>query len=364
MKRIIIFSCLIFSVLALWSQEPTGYYNAANGKKGHSLRAALCQIISHNFYSVGYSGLWNAFPQTDAKDNGKVWDIYSDNPNGTPYYEFDFEDDKCGSYSKEGDCYNREHSIPASWFGSQNPMYSDLFHIYPTDGWVNNKRGNLPYGEVNSASWTSRNGSKLGSCVTTGYSDNVFEPIDEYKGDLARSYFYMCTRYMDKNFGQVSGSSFNGSNLQPWALAMFIRWHEEDPVSPKEIARNNAIYSIQHNRNPFIDFPELVGKIFGADSLNAFVYGTSIQDLSNMDCSVFPNPAHNEIHIQLASSFLKDYCIYDTYGKIILKQDADESLNTNSFTCPVQDFPSGLYFIKITDNQQNISIKKIVIQHQ
>lgn len=364
MKRNFLILYILFSVLILWGQEPAGYYNAANGKKGRALRVALSQIISQNFHSVGYSGLWNAFPQTDAKANGKVWDIYSDLPGGTPPYEFTFGDDKCGSYSKEGDCYNREHSIPASWFDDQNPMYSDLFHIYPTDGFVNNKRGNLPFGEVNSPSWTSKNGSKLGPCATAGCSGNAFEPIDEYKGDLARSYFYMCTRYMDKNFGQVGGSMFNGGNLDPWALNMLIRWHQNDPVSQKEIDRNNNIYSIQHNRNPFIDHPDLVGKIFGADSINAFVYGSAIQEFINNDCAVYPNPANTEIHIQLNYFSAKEYCIYDSYGKIALRQNYDDFSNENSITCHVQDLPSGVYILKLVDNQQNIIIKKIIIQHQ
>jgi endonuclease I len=74
-------------------------------------------------------------------------------------------------------------------------MNSDLFQIYPTDGYVNQKRGNYPYGETNNASWISTNGSKLGACSVSGYNGTIFEPINEYKGDIARTYFYMATRY-------------------------------------------------------------------------------------------------------------------------------------------------------------------------
>ena len=127
--------------------------------------------------------------------------MYSDIPNGTPPYTFTFGSDKCGSYAKEGDCYNREHSFPASWFSDAYPMYADLFHLYPTDGYVNSMHSNYPFGDVATPSWTSANGCLLGASSDAGYSGTVFEPIDEYKGDIARSYLYMITCYKDKVSG-------------------------------------------------------------------------------------------------------------------------------------------------------------------
>ena len=234
--------------------QPAGYYNSAYGLTGLQLKSTLHHIINdHN--AVSYSYLWTAFQTTDVRPNSKVWDIYSNT-------QYVFVDDQCGSYDSEGDCYNREHSWPQSWFNEAAPMKSDLFHIYPTDGYVNGVRSNYPFGEVGTATYVSSNGSKLGNCVTPGYSSKVFEPIDEYKGDLARSMFYMSVRYYTEDDGWASSGMTNKSEIKDWAMTMLLRWHESDPVSQKEIDRNNAIYAIQGNRNPFIDNPDFAPMIW------------------------------------------------------------------------------------------------------
>ena len=247
------------------------YYKNAKNKKGYALRVAMHNII-RNYTSVSYNGLWNAFQTTDKRpDNNKVWDIYSDRPGSTAAYYFTFGSDQCGSYSGEGDCYNREHTVPKSWFGgSTAPMYTDLFHLYPTDGFVNSKRSNLPIGKVTNATWTSTNGSKVGTSNISGYSGQVFEPIDSFKGDFARIYFYMAVCYMDENLGVETQSNFSGGNLKPWAKQLLLQWAALDPVSQKEIDRNNAVYQLQNNRNPFVDYPELVEMIFGNDTNTVF----------------------------------------------------------------------------------------------
>jgi hypothetical protein len=153
-------------------------------------------------------------------------------------------------------------------------MYSDLFHLYPTDGYVNGMRSNYPFGEVGTASYTSSNGSKLGNCTYPGYSGTVFEPIDEYKGDFARTYFYMATRYENVIAGWYSNSTEANDVLQnnsfpvyeTWFLNMLGEWCVADPVSQKEIDRNNAVYAIQNNRNPFIDHPEYIYSIWGVSA--------------------------------------------------------------------------------------------------
>ncbi len=145
-------------------------------------------------------------------------------------------------------------------------MNSDIFHLIPTDGKVNNIRSNYPYGKVDNPSTTTLNGSKLGSCSWPGYSGTVFEPVDEYKGDIARIYFYMATRYEDVISGWYNNSPQADAALQNnsfpvfenWFLEMLGEWHVNDPVSQKEIDRNNAVYAIQQNRNPFVDHPEWV----------------------------------------------------------------------------------------------------------
>ena len=250
------FSTLVLLVLAnfgLWAQIPNGYYNNANGKTGDELKIALHNIIKGH-HVVGYPGLLNAFAYTDCKPNGKIWDIYSN-------YEYSL-DGNCGEYEHEGDCWNREHTWPQSWFNESTTPRSDLFHVYPTDGYVNGQRSNYPYGEVNRPTYTSGNGSKLGPCVTSGYSSKVFEPIDEYKGDIARGYFYMSVRYYSEDSDWGMSGMTNKSEILPWAMTMLLRWSDEDPVSDKEIARNNAVYGYQNNRNPFIDHPEYARMIW------------------------------------------------------------------------------------------------------
>lgn len=257
---------LLVSLIGV-AQIPNGYYNQANDKTGDALKVALHDIIKGHT-TVSYSNLWDAFWSTDNKGDGVVWDMYSDVPGGTPPYTYQLGEGQCGEYNSEGDCYNREHSWPKSWFGSQTTPECDLHHIFPTDGFVNAQRSNFPFGEVQSASWTSRNGSKLGTCKSSlGYSGTVFEPIDAYKGDFARALMYMSVRYYGEDNNWGSSGMTNKSELLPWAIAMLMEWNEQDPVSQKEIDRNNAIYTdYQHNRNPFVDHPEYARMIWDSDA--------------------------------------------------------------------------------------------------
>ena len=255
------------------------YYQAADGKKGAELKTALCGII-YNRTERTYKQLWTDFQTTDKKENGKVWDMYSN------LREMTFVTDQAGNYKKEGDVYNREHSWPNSWFGGEvQPMYTDLHHLYPTDGFVNNKRSNYAFGETNGESYKSANDfSKLGACTYPGYTGTVFEPNDDYKGDFARTYFYMVTCYEEKlpdwftNYGTKEGVSqtIDGSKypgLRDWQLEMLMKWSKNDPVSAdKETPRNNAVYDIQGNRNPFIDYPGLEEYIWGSLKDVAFSY--------------------------------------------------------------------------------------------
>lgn len=268
---LVLFS-IFLPVISIWSQIPAGYYATAAGKSGQTLQIALYNIIKgHNV--INYTpGVWNAFYTTDLKANGSIWDMYSDIPGGTPPYVYWPGPDQCGSGGggTEGDCYSREHSFPKSWFDDLAPMNTDLFHIVPTDQYVNNMHSNYPYAVVGSASFISLNGSKKGTCSTPGYSGTVFEPVDAYKGDFARTYFYMATRYQnvistwqdnDPNADAVlDGTSYPA--FEPWYLSLLIAWHTQDPVSAKEIARNDSIYKLQLNRNPFIDHPEYVSAVW------------------------------------------------------------------------------------------------------
>ena len=169
----------------LWAQIPDGYYDSAEGKTGQELRMALHNIIK-NHKSRGYSSLDDYYGYTDLDENNKIIDIYSNQ-----HYTLN---QTGGSGSSEGNGWNKEHTWPQSWFGSGTPK-SDIFHVYPTDAKVNNMRSNYPYAEVKNVTFTSSNGCKLGTSKTEGYSGKAFEPTDQYKGDIARTYFYMTTRY-------------------------------------------------------------------------------------------------------------------------------------------------------------------------
>lgn len=266
--HLLLVSGIVFGGILL-AAPPDGYYSSATGS-GAALKTRLHTII-RGHTAKGYDYLWTAYLTTDKRSDGKVWDMYSDVPGGTPAYSYTFGSHQCGNYGGEGDCYNREHSFPKSWFNDASPMVTDLFHVVPTDGYVNGRRSSYPFGEVQNPTWTSTNGSKVGSCSTPGYSGTVFEPIDAYKGDFARSYFYMATRYENLIAGWYNNSDNADAALQnnnfpvyeTWFLEMLGRWHVQDPVSAKEIARNDAIYEIQGNRNPFIDHPEYVYSIWG-----------------------------------------------------------------------------------------------------
>ena len=283
MKRISLFILAAVVTICANAAAPNSsgtYYSAANGKKGAQLKTALCNII-YNRSEQTYKYLWTAFHATDVRSDGKIWDMYSDNTNYVPGGSA-----QGANYSGEGDSYNREHSFPASWFGNNLPMYTDLHHIYPTDGFVNNKRGNYPFGTTNGNSYKSHNSfSKLGSCTYSGYTGEVFEPANEYKGDFARTYFYMVTCYEEKlhdwytNYSEsrstIDGSTYPG--FQTWQLNMLLAWAAADPVSDKETARNNAVYGIQHNRNPFIDYPGLEQYIWGSKVNDTFSYNNYVQ---------------------------------------------------------------------------------------
>lgn len=241
---------------------PSNYYKSCEGKTGEALLQSLCSVISGHT-TVSYNGLWNMFKKTDINANKKIWDMYSN-------VEFTPVTDQCGNYSNVGDCYNREHSFPKSWFNNATPMYTEAFHLYPTDGKVNGQRSNYPFGECENGERLSYQqyvgAGKLGTCTFSGYSGIVFEPDDVYKGDFARSYLYMAARYYNEidtwDSPMLAGNSYPA--FSSWAVNLLLKWTRQDPVSEKETNRNDLIYTdYQHNRNPFIDYPELAEFIWG-----------------------------------------------------------------------------------------------------
>ena len=341
MKHIIFTFTFIVIALRLFSQIPAGYYDSAEGLEGDALRQSLHNIIDgHNV--ISYNGLWNVYEDSDLRPDGKIWDMYST-------CDFTFDSDQCGNYSSICDCYNREHTVPKSWFNDASPMVSDAHHIVPTDGKVNGYRSNYPYGECSSG--TTWGTGKLGSCTYPGYSGTVFEPADEYKGDFARIYFYSATRYMDV-ISNWSGASFSANDFSDWTRKMLLEWHHSDPVSQKEIDRNNAIHDYQYNRNPFIDNPTWADAIWDPD------YLTSYAELTNAFVQVYPNPAKEYIEITQSSTENKETSVFisDISGRILISTTMQQ--NT---TISLQGIPQGVYFVLIKSSAGKRIIKKIAV---
>jgi endonuclease I/chitodextrinase len=271
-KLLLLFYFITITIYGQVNNIPATYYNTATGA-GYTLKTQLYNIIKGHTDN-GYGGLYTTYATSDIdrffEKDGTVLDMYSENPAGVDPYNYTPGVKQCGSYSVEGDCYNREHIIPQSLFNSSSPMVSDAHFITPTDGKVNGYRSNYPHGMVGSTTYTSRNGSKLGLGSNTGYaagySGTVFEPIDEFKGDIARMYFYFATRYENvitswgKPFPMFDGTA--NKVFTDTFLSILMTWHAQDPVSATEIERNKAIYARQLNRNPFIDHPEYVAQIW------------------------------------------------------------------------------------------------------
>ena len=351
-KLLALFIGLSLSVLV--SAQPANYYNSANGLTGNQLKVALHNIIKGHS-SISYSQLWNAFWSTDNKGNGVVWDMYSDRPNGNPPYTYYLGQDQCGNYNSEGDCYNREHSWPQSWFNEQTVPRSDLHHIFPTDGFVNGKRANYPFGEVRSATWTSQNGSKLGTCKTPGYSGTVFEPIDEYKGDFARALMYMSVRYYSEDGSWSSSDMTNKSEIKKWAIDMLLRWNEQDPVSEKEKERNEVIYNdYQHNRNPFVDHPEYARMIWDPT-------WSAVEETSEA-VFLFPNPieAGQVLHVSGNSNSFDAVSICDLSGRTLLKAIGN-AVGDFAVTLP-NDLAKGCYIVKLMRNGSVVKYEKLLVK--
>lgn len=256
------------------------YWASVDGKSGATLWTAVSSATAKGYSSIGYNGLYNAYKKTDVypADSvgkaGKIWDMYGECAFATT--------NTCGNYSSPCDCYNREHSIPQSWWGGgTGGIGNDIFHVLPTDGKINGVRSNYEYGEVNggtnwlgnkygsAGSWsTDRKTIASAAAESVNGTGNVFEPKPQYKGDWARGILGTIVKWQSdvtqsNNFfsGTYTASGYYG--LTKKAVVLLMKWHREDPVSQKEIDRNNGIQETQGNRNPFIDYPYLAEYIWG-----------------------------------------------------------------------------------------------------
>lgn len=314
MKYFYLFFFFITSIS--FAQIPSNYYDSANGLSGFALKTQLKSITSNGHTARTYDQLYDGagisgssgYVDTHSdvsvssgniyENDGTVLDFYSENPTDTDPYNFTHNVDEGGNQNSEGDCYNREHLVPQSSFGSSYPMQSDIHHVIPTDCRVNNYRGSYPFGNVGSVNLTSLNGSKRGTSGMAGYSGIVFEPIDEFKGDIARALLYFATRYESTVDGYTSFDMFNGTEDQvffPWAIDVLLDWHNNvDPVDQRERDRNNAAFDFQGNANPFVDHPEYADMIWNPTP--------DTEAPSNPTNLVASNPTDNSITLSWTAS--------------------------------------------------------------
>ena len=245
--------------------DVNSYYSSVSGS-GRSLFNSLHTRLNKGFTTLGYDGLLDVYPYTDVNEDGTIHDYYSK----TTHYHMG---DANKNYSAEGDSFNREHSIPKSWWGgSKANQGCDVYIVVPTDGYVNNRRSNFPFGLTNGETYKSHGDyCKLGPSLISSYnSTDVFEPGDDKKGDFARIHFYALTKWDNAwNWTQGNGgSTFSGSlntnmGLTDYALNLFLQWHSQDPVDDYERNKNDVAVQYQHNRNPYVDHPEWVNSIWG-----------------------------------------------------------------------------------------------------
>lgn len=347
MQKVKIVSFLIFLFsFTLFAQIPSGYYNYAERKRDANLKTALHTII-RNHTQLEYYASSTYFRSTDWHPNGYFWDMYSNNKR-----------------SSWGGGLNREHSLPKSWFGIASgqentaAIATDLHNLFPSDATANSAKSNYPLGETNGNNFN--NGvSKVGNNIFSGYNGIVFEPADEYKGDFARTYMYMVTCYED--YASVWRSTGTASMLyentyptfKPYAINLLLKWHRNDPVSDKEINRNNEVYKIQGNRNPFIDHPVLAEFIWGyniGNDWNSSASGNPVNEIFHVHFEASPRT----VTARLTPASQAKYRICSINGQILQTGSLSSNIST---VIPVQELPIGSYlFILETTRNQHVKV--------
>ncbi|MCQ2335468.1 MAG: endonuclease [Paludibacteraceae bacterium] len=380
MRRTFFSIITVLLAVSTFAQVPTGYqteYASLVGVSGVNLFDAISSIAAEGYTSHSYRDLWTYFWTTDA-ENGVLVDPYSS-------CTWSSTRQQCGNYSNVCDCYNREHSLPKSWFGGSdsNAPGTDLFHLMPTDGKVNGQRSNYAFGECAAGTRLSAQArGKLGNSTFSGYTSvgKVFEPDDEWKGDFARNYFGMLVRY-GKSYalnqadgGQVmfsnTGKSITASNhygLTAYSVALLMAWHRADDVSLREQHRNNGIQQTQGNRNPFIDCPVLAEYFWGEKAGQA----VELQDLVDCGCvsdSYLPTSVEN-LHVApfpsltftVANGAVYMTCLPDDATVWVFTADGQLIESTRSYS-PEMIIPleKGLYMILVSAQGQKQSVKLMV----
>ncbi len=379
--------CAFLPFYAL-AQAPAGYYSGTSSLSGYALKSRLNEIISRNTTSWNYGDLPAFYELTDRdfyyENDSTLLDIYSENPDSADFYNYYYEiPSLISGAANEGQGWNREHIFSQSFFYNNYPMYSDLHFIVPADARVNQRRSNLPYAEVGGVpAFVSLNGSLVGASSTPGYDLTVFEPIDAFKGDIARMLFYVAARYeklLPLFQTENPRNPFQEKQemaLQTWLIPLLKQWHQQDPVSQKELDRNNLIFAIQGNRNPFIDHPEWVGMIWNnetADTITpeAPIFLTVVNQgkhFVQIQWSVNPDDASTGFRVYRNDTFLEvtrsgnyTFTGLDSNAAYAFSVQAyDRFYNLSPISTPLQvtmqttdTFASDLYFSKYIEGSGN-----------
>ena len=368
-----IFTAICGSIFSLLADMPRDYYpNSLEGKNGAELKTELHNLLKNHtrlpYGSRDYNQIactWTVFKKSDVRPNGKVWDMYSNN-------SYNFSN---GAGATKG--MNIEHSVPKSWWGdaydeTATPLTRfkydgsyDLHHLTPSDAAANTATSNYPLGEVDSPLFD--NGvTKVGTGQANGRATNLFEPADEYKGDFARMYLYFVTCYQDYSWKSSALSMFAQNSyptLNAYGQSLLLKWHRQDPVSQKEIDRNNAVYSFQGNRNPFIDYPNMVEYIWG-DSTN-YEFSFSGQSTSAPSISI----SNDKIEFgYIGTETSKDKEIYikgknlttDITAKLLNNDSGDFSLGMSNL--PAHELNTTGINLAITFSPRSIGTRNVTLR--
>jgi endonuclease I len=350
--KILLFSLLLLLFANVWAQAPDGYYDAADGKKEADLKTALFHIIKNHtqleyYASSTYFLTTDWHPGTTQYPNGYFWDMYSNYQRTT------------------WNGMNREHSLPKSWWSAApetTVAYSDLHNLYPSDATANSAKLNYGLGEVTGTPDFTNGVVKVGANGFPGYTGTVFEPADEYKGDFARDYMYVVTCYEDyaNNWRSTGTASMLLGGTYPvfreWAVNLLLKWHRQDPVSSKETNRNNAVYSFQHNRNPFIDHPELAEFIWGKYVGSPWSKNGTLPE-EDIPLTVQPNPVSSILTAKVNNPSESTYYILNLSG-IVMKTGKF----TSDGTLSVDELPNDMYILMVYSDTSR-KVTKFIVHH-
>lgn len=393
-KRLYFLFLLPFIIIPLFAQPQAGYYTSStlNGKNGRDLELALKAIV-YQHTKIDYNSLWTAYKTTDPGPQDSIPSTYTGGKTDLVYDMYAWMAQFPKFYSdndhSQTSGFNREHCVPNSWWGGESGnaiAYTDLHHLVPGDGAANNAKGNYALGEYKSGmtlvfpNSTKQNTSgntyvtadphnhtegefcnaaashvwKPAAASQYGGSANLYEPTDEYKGDFARMYLYVVCAYEGELTWQTNYMFSSDANkyttILPWAKELLLKWHRQDPVSDKERNRNNAVFGIQGNRNPFIDYPELVEYIWGDKSSQSFSLTNAVSAYSDEYKNQGKQPAKLIItfHVKLGDDFTGLTLNTNSDGTITYSSSNPAVATVNSQTGAVVLVGKGTATIKVT----------------